>query len=99
MTTKTAPRLPDVNNDVLGMDASQTLGALMAEHAGERKAAAAKMRGHPLGGPAPGHRWRPRRPGSGDRRSATTLGDDRGVRGRAAAGLAGRIHDRGVRGL
>jgi hypothetical protein len=44
MRTKTAPRVPDLDDDVFGMDAVETLGTLVAEQATEWAAAAAKMR-------------------------------------------------------
>jgi hypothetical protein len=44
MRTKTAPRVPDLDEDVFGMDGGQTLGLLRVEQANERAAAAAKMR-------------------------------------------------------
>src|SRR4029078_3141969 len=44
MRTTTAPSLPDLDADVFGMDAGQTLGAVLAGQATERAGAAAKMR-------------------------------------------------------
>jgi hypothetical protein len=40
----TTPRVPDLDADVFGMDASETLGLLQVEDARERAAAAGKMR-------------------------------------------------------